>query len=157
LKKKGVLGVFAPIVLVLAIPPLVYFVVALWTGLSFGETASAMVEQYQEQRQNLFVVGVLGLVPLGVVAVVLWLHKRFGGNQGARSLMKLGGLVLVYAVLIWANFEYWPDFLPSRVYPGFPHGLELVIGPLFFAPVAAGVGLFAGWLVGREKGRPETG
>jgi len=81
----------------------------------------------------------------------LWLHRRFGGDLSKRPLLIWSGYLPLLGMLIWANFEYWPDFLPSRVYPGFPHGMELFIAPLFFAPIAMAVCIFAAWLLGRSQ------
>ncbi|NNE09207.1 MAG: hypothetical protein HKN20_11655, partial [Gemmatimonadetes bacterium] len=50
------------------------------------------------------------------------------------------------------NFDFWPAFLPSRVYPGFPHGLEFIIGPGVFAPIGMLLGVLTVWVSQRGAG-----
>lgn len=134
-------------VLVLLIPPLTSLLVALGSEMAPAESVSALFELYREKRQNLLVVGALGLFPLMLLSLALWLHRRFGGDAALQPWLVASGATPILLVLIWANFEFWPDFLPGRIYPGFPHGLELAIGPVIFAPVAMIVGLLMGWLL----------
>ncbi len=130
---------------VVVIPPLVFIFVALLESMSFADTLFALSEQYISRRQNLLVCGLLGLFPLALMGCTLWAHRRFGGDQSFRPALLMGGFIPIILILLWANIEYWPDFLPSRVYPGFPHGLELMLAPIFFAPV----GMLLGMLVVR--------
>jgi hypothetical protein len=134
----GVLAVFA-------IPPVVFLVVALGSGLDVGAAVEALVAQYREPRQNLFVVAIPGLFPLLLLAIGLWIARRIDAARGRRPALALFGLAPILAVLVWVNFQFWPLFLPERTYPGFPHGLEFVIGPGLFAPVGMVVGLVVGW------------
>jgi hypothetical protein len=134
----GVLAVFA-------IPPVVFFIVALGSGLDVGAAVEALVAQYREPRQNLFVVAIPGLFPLLLLAIGLWIARRIDAARGRRPALALFGLAPILAVLVWVNFQFWPLFLPERTYPGFPHGLEFVIGPGLFAPVGMVVGLVVGW------------
>lgn len=138
----GMAGVFA-------IPPLVFFIVGLTEGMG-AATFGALVEQYSIARQNLFMVSLPGLFPLALLGLAVYLGGRFRGWTGLRSLA-VGGTVAILAVQTWVNVEFWPTYLPARTYPGFPHGLEFVIGPIFFAPLAMLVGMvLAAVLTGRR-------
>ncbi len=146
------IAVLAP----LLVPPLLFAVVGLGEGMGLAAAASALVDQYSERRFNLLMAGVLGLLPVGLLGVVLWIHRKLGGAPESRSALAWGGLLPILAVLIWVNFEFWPTYLPDRTFPGFPHGLELVIGPLFFAPVAMVAGMVVAWIVSYWTGRQGT-
>ncbi len=135
----------------LSIPPAVFLWAAYGAGLTTGETMSALAAQYVAPRQNLLVCGALGLFPLALLAGVLWLLRRLAPSSKIRPALALGGLVPVLVVLVWVNVDFWPLFLPSRTYPGFPHGLGFIIGPGFFAPVAMAIGMLASWLVSRRN------
>jgi hypothetical protein len=138
-------------VLLILIPPFVFMVSALFSGMSVGETWAALVDQAFSRKQNLLMVGVFSWLPLALLAVVLWCHRRFGGSEDLRPVLLWTGFLPIFLVMVWVNFEYWPDFLPGRVYPGFPHGLEFVIGPLFFAPAGMAVCMFVAWLAARKS------
>ncbi len=138
----GLLAVFT-------IPPFIFLWAALAAGLGIGESLAAMVAQYTAERQNLLVCSAIGLFPLALLAVGLWIGKRLAPE--AQQAMALTGLLPILAVLVWVNRDFWPLFLPSRTYPGFPHGLGFVIGPLIFAPIGMLVGLLLGWWVARSR------
>lgn len=129
----------------LLIPPVVFGVVGLAKGMGLVGTAGAVVAQYGVRRLNLFTTAILSFLPLVVLAIVVWIIGRFTSMKASRRSLAMGGGVAILLVMIWVNFEFWPTFLPDRVAPGFPHGLEFVIGPIYFAPVAmlVGVGLAA--------------
>jgi len=134
----------------IAVPPAVFVVTALLGGLSPAETVSAMISQYSTSRLNLFVMGALGTIPFGLLCLVLVVCRHFG--KGLRvERMAIGGGVFILATMVWAHATYWPLFLPERVAPMWPHGLELLIGPVFFAPVMALVGLLLGWVAERAS------
>lgn len=135
----------------LLLPTAIFTLCALAAGLSPAETWMATLEQLAAPRQNLLVCGALGLFPVALLFSVLWLHRRFGGAEKTRLGMAWSGLAAILVVLTWANRQFWPHFLPSRTYPGFPHGLELVLGPLLFAPITMILGLLTAWLIGRRK------
>lgn len=141
-----VVGLLAGVLL----PGIVFVVTAVATGLSPGETVDATIAQYTTDRLNLMVTGLLALVPFAVLGIGLAVVRRFGGDS-AVAPASVGGTTAILLTLLWAHASYWPSFLPHRVAPMWPHGLELVIGPLFFAPVMAVVGLLIGWLVGRSN------
>ena len=133
----------------LLIPLAVFSICALAEGLSFVETLIAASEQVTSGRQNLLICGMVGLFPVLLLLIGLWIHRRLGGNEQTRNVMAWSGLIPILCVLIWVNVQFWPLFLPSRTYPGFPHGLEFIIGPIFFAPVAMLFGMSAAWLIQR--------
>ncbi len=144
-KKVLMFGALAAV----ATPPLIFLLVALSSGLGPGAAAEALWLQVLSGKLNLLVCGLLGLVPVCLVAVVLWIAKKRGAEDSLRMALVCGGLIPILSVLIWANLEYWPRFLPSRTYPGFPNGLELVIGPGMFAPIGAAAGMFIAWVITR--------
>lgn len=128
---------------VVAIPSAAFAVTALATGLSPAETAAALTEQFSARNPSLLLTGVVGLFPVLLLGLLLWLHARLGGAARQRAVLALAGYAPIAGVLIWANAEYWPDYLPERVQPSFPHGLELVIGPAIIAPAGMLLGLLA--------------
>ena len=141
---------FALSVLVaLLVPPVVFTACALLAGMGVGGTVSAMVAQYGADRLNLLVLGILGTIPLAFLCLVLGVYRRFGSVEPVR-VMALGGGLVVIALLVWAHGSYWPSFLPERSAPMWPHGIEFVVVPLFFAPVGAVAGMLAGWLIHRS-------
>ncbi len=142
----------ASIILPLLIPPTVFTFCALAKGMPLAETLSAMIEQYMTRRQNLLICGAVGFFPVLLLFAGLWLHRRAGGDANTRRIMAWSGLVPVVLILVWVNLQFWPLFLPKRVYPGFPHGLEFVIGPGLFAPIGMLVGVGLGWWVARRPG-----
>jgi hypothetical protein len=127
--------------LLLAIPPLVFVLVALISGMSPADTAGALVAQYAAARVNLAVCSGLGLVPLLLLAVVLWIRRRRRPSAEGPPLYAIGGALPILAVAVFVNVEYWTAFLPNRTFPGFPHGLEFIIGPGIFAPIGMLAGL----------------
>jgi len=138
--------IYLGILLPLLIPPLVFSICAIAAGLSPDETLSATLEQFKAERQNLLICGAIGLFPVLLLLGALWIYRRAGGSAQTRLAMARVGLITIILVLIWVNFQFWPLFLPSRTYPGFPHGLELIIGPIFFAPAAMLAGMVVVWL-----------
>jgi len=138
----------------LLIPPLVFCFAGLGKGMDFGQVTTACVEQFFTPRQNLGVAAGLGLFPVLLTGLLLWIGRRFGWRWSSDNNVAVAALMPVLLVLAWANYEFWPIFLPDRVYPGFPHGLELVLGPLFYAPAAMLIGLITGAILLPERGNP---
>lgn len=143
--------IYIAMLLPLVIPTGVFATCALMAGLAPAETVAAIIEQYTAARQNLLVVSLLGLFPILLLLIGLWLHRKFGGNPQVGQWLAWGGLIPILLVLIWINSMFWPIFLPERTYPGFPHGLEFIIGPGIFAPVAMVVGMGLAWLIRRMR------
>lgn len=137
-------------VVVFAVAPLVFLLVALTSGMSLGETFEAFIAQYQTRRLNLIVCSSVALFPLLLLALILWIGRRFGKFKATGAAVAWGGVLPILAVTIVVNFEFWPAFLPERVYPGFPHGLEFLLGPAIAAPIAMVVGM----LLARMLARP---
>lgn len=148
---RRVLLIALLVLLVLLVPPVVFFFTGLGSGMGVGGTWDALVEQIRGGRPNPLITGVVGLIPLILVGVVLWISKLAKALPRTQSLILWGGVFPVIAVLVWSNLEFWTVFLPSMKAPGFPHGLELLIGPVFFAPVAMAFGMVITYLVGRSK------
>ena len=133
----------------LVIPPMVFVASGVVAGMGLAVTGGALAEQYSADRLNLLVLGGVGVIPFAFLAIALALFRRFVSADPVRS-MAFGGGPVVALLLLWAHGSYWPSFLPERVAPMWPHGIEFVIVPLFFAPVGAIVGMLAGWLVHRS-------
>ena len=102
-------------------------------------------------RPNLLTSGLLAQIPMVVFLGALALLQKRDPDGRWLSIAAWAGLAPSLALLVWANVEVWPLFLPGRTFPGFPHGIELIIVPLFFVPVAMVAGLLVGALVGRLK------
>ncbi len=130
------------------IPPVVFSACGLLAGMGLGGTLDALAAQYGADRLNLLVLGFVGTIPVLFLTVALGVYRRFG-SAGPIGAMALAGISLVLLLLTWAHGSYWPSFLPERVAPMWPHGIEFVVVPLFFAPIAAVAGMLGGWLVHR--------
>ncbi|MEO1245263.1 MAG: hypothetical protein AAFX56_06205 [Pseudomonadota bacterium] len=149
-RASTVLGA-AAVALVL-LPALVFVASGLYREMSLPDSLGALAAQYVAGRGNLVLVTLLGLLPLlliaGCVGLRRWLRKTWNGA----AIYALGATVPVVFVIAFSHIEYWPRFLPARASPGFPHGLELVIGPLIFAPGGAAVGFSLVWIARRFPG-----
>jgi hypothetical protein len=135
----------------LLIPPVVFAICALAEGLSAAETLTALGEQFLTKRQNLLMCGTIGLFPVLLLLGCLWIHRRVDGNTRTRREMGWSGLIAIALVLIWVNVEFWPLFFPGRTDPGFPHGLEFLVGPALFAPIAMLFGIGVVWWARRPR------
>lgn len=150
--RSSPLPVFVAAALALvATPPLVFTAVGLAEGMGLGGTLSAVVAQYGTRRLNLLMVAVLSLLPLALLALLVHLVGRFTSVAASRRALATGGALAIVAVMLWVNAQFWPLFLPERSAPGFPHGLEFVIGPLYFAPVGMVVGMVVAGLLARSS------
>lgn len=128
--------VFFAAIAVLFIPSLVFVIAALAGGMAVPDTAAAYAAQVTAARTNLAVVSAMGLIPVALLAIVVWISSKISRLASKRRLFAIAGVVAIVPVIIWANCEFWFRFLPERTFLGFPHGLEFVIGPLVFAPIA---------------------
>jgi hypothetical protein len=151
-KPSSALTVLIMLLAILLVPPLVFLLVGISSDMPASSVLSALIEQYTQKKRNLLAIGSFACLPLLLIPLVLWLYKRFGGAAELRPVLSWSGFLGILLVTLWVNFEFWPDYLPSRVYPGFPHGLEFVIGPLFFAPAAMVMCMLVAWLVYRKSG-----
>ena len=114
------------------------------------EALTMLVAKYRVERPNLLVGAIPGLIPVALLAVTLVVLRRLAARPPPMTAIAWGGLLPIIAMLVWGHLQYWPLYLPERVAPGFPHGLELVIVPVVFAPVAMIVGVIAAWLIARR-------
>ena len=132
------------LVLALVLPAASFWGVGVAEGLSTGEASEALVAQLGGTRLNPAILGAVNLLPLLLLALVLYIARR-RGLRGPRHSLLLGlGVAPVLVIELWAQLSYWPLYLPEQEAPGFPHGLELMLGPVVYAPVvmliAVGVG-----------------
>jgi len=122
-------------VLIVLTPFLVFCACLLLNGIGVVETLQLTVQQMQAERRNLFLVGLPGVFPFLLLALLIFVLRRRSGFTASRAVALAGGGAIVL-MLVWANASFWPVFLPGTAYPGWPHGLEMVIVPVFFAPIA---------------------
>lgn len=141
---------FVGILLPLIVPPVAFFFCSLAAGMAIPETLAAVGEQYATRRQNLLLSALPGFFPVMLLHLVLFIMRRRHVPSPTRQRMAWTGLATIAAVLIWVNLQFWPLFLPDRVYPGFPHGLEFIIGPFLFAPGLMLVTLASTWMINRR-------
>ena len=134
----------------LLVPIVVYLATALGAGLSPGEAVGALRGQFLG-RPNLMATTLLGVAPIALFTGVLRLLRRRDPEGRWLGLVGWSGLVPALVVLIWANAEVWPLHMPGRGFPGFPHGLELVIAPIIFVPIALILGGLAGAILSRGR------
>jgi len=115
-------------------------------GMGPGAAVRAAVQQAAGGRPSLVAAGVLFLLPVLLLLLGLRLGRRLD-PEGERLLaVGWAGLAAVLALQVWANASFWRLYLPDRVSPGFPHGLELVIAPLFFGPTVVAIVAVVGFL-----------
>ena len=127
-------------------PPAVFVSAALSSGLTPGQTLAALAAQVVAPRHNLLVTAAIGLFPLALLAATLWAHRRLAPRNLDRQALALAGLLPILAVGVWTHQDFWPLFLPARTYPGFPHGLGFIIGPMIFAPAGMAIAMLTVWL-----------
>jgi len=138
------------ILLALVTPPVSFALCGVWAGMGLADIATAMADQYAgDARPALWGPSLLALAPVLVLASALWLVARLRKKPDLNGSLGAAGLGAMTLVLIWANVSFWSAFLPERDAPGWPHGIELVIGPLFFAPPAVLLAMLVVWLVRR--------
>ena len=138
------------LVVPIILPVFAYLTVAMLDGHGIGGAVSALVAQIRDGRPNPLITGILGLLPVLLLLLGMWIGRRFDPEGRRIAAAGWGGLGGILVVLAWVNLTVWPLYLPGRPFPGFPHGLELVIGPILFAPVAGVLGVGIGWLAGKR-------
>lgn len=141
----------ASAVLLLIIPALVFIVSGLIRGMDASTVSSALGEQYTADKTNLFVVSLLGLLPLLLTALLLGVRKLVRKTWDGSAAYAWGGVVPAVAVALFVNMEYWPKYLPARQFLGFPHGLEFVMGPFVFAPIGVLLGFLFVWFLRKQQ------
>lgn len=135
------------LIFLLLLPPCVFGMHGILGGLSVSETLAALFDQYTADRANLVIVTLLGILPLLLLVLIFWIRRRFWKTRDSEHAYAVGGVLPIVAVALLSNHEYWSVFLPSREFPGFPHGLEFIIGAFIFAPIGVAVGIAVSWLL----------
>ncbi len=132
------------------LPPLLFLGSALFEGMGFGGGSTALAEQYVVERSNLVVITLLGLVPMLLIMLLLGIRRAIRKTWDGSGTYALAASLPVVLVTIYVHLEYWPSYLPARQFLGFPHGLEFVIGPLFFAPAGILLGFLVAWIFRKQ-------
>ena len=135
----------------MTIPAMVFIGAALYHGMEIPAILVALGDQYTAEKQNLLVVSVLGLVPLLLIALLLFVRKLIRKSFDGSDAYAWGGVIPVLLVTVFVNLEYWPSYLPARNFLGFPHGLEFVIGPFVFAPIGVLLGFVLTWFLRKQN------
>ena len=151
MKKVWLLYVLFLLTALLVLAPVMYLVSYWLTDLPSSAALTALADQYGQDKQNPLIVSILSCAPFLLLALVLGLARWRGALTRTCRHIVLGGGGAILVVMTWAHAQFWPSYLPGVPYPGFPHGLELVIAPLYFAPVAMLVGAAFAWLAGRDS------
>lgn len=138
-------------VLLMIIPLMIFTGSAMAGGMGVVATITALGEQYTAERTNLLIVSLTGLLPLLLIAFLIFVRTRLRKTPEGAAEYALGCCIPVLLIAVFVNLEYWPSYLPERQFLGFPHGLEFVIGPLVFAPIGVAVGFLVTWLVRRPS------
>ena len=138
-------------VMLLIIPCLVFVSAGLCRGMDLATILSALQDQYRADKNNLFVVSLLGLLPLLLIVFSLGVRKLVRKTWEGSSAYAWGGAIPVLGVALFVNLEFWPRYLPARQFLGFPHGLEFVIGPFVFAPIGVVLGFVFVWFLRRQR------
>lgn len=136
--------------LLVVIPAVIFLASALYHGMGVAASISALADQYTVSRTNLVAITLLGLLPVLVVGLLLGARRLLTKTWQRSEAYALGGVIPILAVTVFVHLEYWPSYLPSRQFMGFPHGLEFVIGPLVFAPIGVTAGFVVVWLLGKR-------
>ena len=137
------------LLLVLVTPALSMAVSGLVEGMGLVSVVRVVGEQFFIGRGNLGMISVLGLVPFLLLAALIWILDRLFYIECSKKTMFLTALFVMVVIIFWSSMDYWRTYLPDRKFMSWPHGLELVIGPLFFAPVGMVLGVLAGWFIAR--------
>ena len=133
------------------LPALLFMGVGIFRGMGLSASLTALGNQYLAARTNLFVITVLGILPLAVVYVLLGIRRLLTKSWEHAGFFALLASVPVVLVAIVMHLEYWPAFLPNQQFLGFPHGLEFIIGPFVFAPIGAAFGFMVAWFIARRS------
>lgn len=131
--------------------PLAYLITYYLSDSHSGQAFSTLIQNYLVAKRNPLLSSLLCIFPFLLLALLLFIMGRRKVNERLRGLLSLTGASTIFVCMFAVNLMYWPNFLPGKSYPGFPHGLELVIVPIFFAPVAMFVTVFIAWLIKRAK------
>lgn len=147
---RTAVALVATALLTFCVPSAVFLLVALAEGMSLPEATGALAEQFVSESHNLRGISLLSLLPCLLLALLVGVRWRFA-RADRRPLYAVSGAVPIVLVTAFVNYEFWSRYLPSRAFLGFPHGIELVIGPLFFAPIGVVIALLVAWGVLRVR------
>ena len=136
------------ITLVLATPVVTFIVCAIFKSIPFTEIPTYVSDQFYTARGNLAILGVVGLFPMLIMAIVLWIVQKLTKGSIAGDYLFYSGLIAIIMIIGWANGSYWLAYLPNRNFLGWPHGIELFIGPVVFAPIGMLICILVAWAAG---------
>ena len=142
------LGMIATLLLA---SPFAYLITYYLSDAHSSQAFSSLFQKYLVAKRNPLLSSLIGIFPFVLLALLLFILGRRKVNDKLRGLLSFVGASSIFICMFWVNLIYWPNFLPGRPNPGFPHGLELVIVPIFFAPIAMFVSVFIAWLVKRAN------
>lgn len=145
----GRILLFGAIGLVL-LPVLIFLGAGVGDGVSLGETLSALVTQSGVRRNNFVVATLLGFFPFLLLVICLWIRRRVVKENASLPLYAASGMLPILLITAYPHAVFWPLFFPYMSNPGFPHGLEFIIGPGVFAPIGLAFGLMFAWVVGKK-------
>ncbi len=135
---------------ILLVSPIAYLISYALSEQHAGDAISTLLTQYYQVKRNPLITSLLSLFPFLLLAIIQGIAQKRKTHVKTCTAMVTGGSLAIFVLMMWANLTYWPNFLPEVQYPGFPHGLELVIVPLFFAPIGMLLGVLLGWFAGRN-------
>ena len=149
-RRDRVLVVAIPIAAGALYPPVLVFLAQVAAGRGVGASLGGTLAAYASRQLNLGLLSLIGLIPFAALAASLrrMLEKRTLAQAAIPGGLGVAGALLVLLPVHWS---FWPQYYGNG-YPGFPHGLELIIAP-FTAVLAMLAGLLAGWLILRLQAR----
>ncbi|MEM0911612.1 MAG: hypothetical protein AAGJ37_11585 [Pseudomonadota bacterium] len=151
MKKVWILFLASLFATVLLTSPLAYLISYILSEQHNGHAISSLIAQYQQMKRNPFFTSLLSVFPFILLAVLVVIAQKRKTSAEKCYVVMVCGALAIFVIMFWINLVYWPNFLPDVPYPGFPHGLELVIAPLFFAPVGMLIGVLCGWFIVKGK------
>ena len=122
--------------LILLAPLLVFVSSSLNAGYSLSDTLGFMLEHCTTKKRNLLIIGALGFIPLALQVLILFVSKKVMKNKFISNNEMGVSHLLLFSIIVWSNLEFWPKYFIALKYPGFPHGLELFLGPVVFGSIA---------------------
>ncbi len=146
LSKRTIL--LTPVLTGLLLPTAVVIGSMLIAGYNGSEIISELGDSLTRRKLNLGITTGFAILPFLLLTLILWLYLR--KCEPFRGVFLLvGGIVGAIFVILPAYLLFYPKHYRSGPL-GFPHGLELFLGPMA-AFVTMGIGVLIGWLVGRSR------
>ncbi len=130
-----------------ALAPLLIVIASLVAaGRTPVETLEALGDLIVARRLNLIVLTLIGMPPFLILGGLAWWRH---GKKGAQATFWpwLGGLLGILNLVLPIHAGFWPRYFRGGSM-GFPHGLELILGPVV-SLVPMGFGWLLGWIVWR--------